>query len=54
MNLYPHFSWFFDRIFSRHCNHRHKADYEVCKDPLCILSAWLERWLWWGGQPWGS
>ncbi len=36
--------------------HRHMAycrpigDYEVCRRPLCRLSFWLERWLWYGGE----
>jgi len=41
----------FYRTWQRHLQH-HKppGDYEVCRHPLCRLSWWLERRLWYGGD----
>ena len=37
------------RVFTRHVDRMHGADYEVCGNWLCRFAYWLERTFWPGG-----
>ena len=37
---------FIARVFLRHCEQHHNADYEACPDRWCRVAYWLEQRLW--------